>query len=476
MESNVQKVNIDLIIPNRFQPRLNFEEKALQELAASIKEHGIIQPIVVRRLGDKYEIIAGERRYKAATMAGLTEVPVIISNLDDKQSALVAVAENVQRKNLSSIEEALSYKKIIDKNKITQEELAKRMGVSQSSVANKLRLLNLSKKVQNALLTEKISERHARSLLQLPTHEKQDEVLDEVIAKRMTVKQLDEYIKNLGGVESPETKEIKPVIPANEEVAVNGNNLIPPANSLDDTVKVDDSNNLETFNIFDNALNGKTTNIFDEPINFEEKKKEEPLTPRNDLPTTDTLDLLEPKAESLANVLDNDLKGTSLKEEEKVDSLDIETTQDKEMAENKSSEVKPPENNDNKTLSESNNSFSKLFNIFKSPTESVSLEDEQTNMNTELGDTFNPFTNLESSTTEDIEQELKEAAENARKQAIAEMKAKEERIISGDLQSVKKAYLTLKDEIQKAGFNIETEDFDFEDMYQLIIKIKKQGK
>lgn len=476
MESNVQKVNIDLIIPNRFQPRLNFEEKALQELAASIKEHGIIQPIVVRRLGDKYEIIAGERRYKAATMAGLTEVPVIISNLDDKQSALVAVAENVQRKNLSSIEEALSYKKIIDKNKITQEELAKRMGVSQSAVANKLRLLNLSKKVQNALLTEKISERHARSLLQLPTHEKQDEVLDEVIAKRMTVKQLDEYIKNLGGVESPETKEIKTVIPANEEVAVNGNNLIPPANSLDATVKVDDSNNLETFNIFDNALNGKTTNIFDEPINSEENKKEEPLTPRNDLPTTDTLDLLEQKAESLANVLDNDLKGTSLKEEEKVDSLDNETTQDKEMAENKSSEVKLPENNDNKPLSESDNSFSKLFNIFKSPTESVSLEDEQTNMNTELGDTFNPFTNLESSTTEDIEQELKEAAENARKQAIAEMKAKEERIISGDLQSVKKAYLTLKDEIQKAGFNIETEDFDFEDMYQLIIKIKKQGK
>ena len=146
------------------------------------------------------------------------------------------------------------------------------------------------------------------------------------------------------------------------------------------------------------------------------------------------------------------------------------------MAENKSSEVKLPENNDNKPLSESDNSFSKLFNIFKSPTESVSLEDEQTNMNTELGDTFNPFTNLESSTTEDIEQELKEAAENARKQAIAEMKAKEERIISGDLQSVKKAYLTLKDEIQKAGFNIETEDFDFEDMYQLIIKIKKQGE
>lgn len=476
MESNVQKVNIDLIIPNRFQPRLNFEEKALQELASSIKEHGIIQPIVVRRLGDKYEIIAGERRYKAATMAGLTEVPVIISNLDDKQSALVAVAENVQRKNLSSIEEALSYKKIIDKNKITQEELAKRMGVSQSAVANKLRLLNLSKKVQNALLTEKISERHARSLLQLPTHEKQDEVLDEVIAKRMTVKQLDEYIKNLGGVESSETKEIEPVMPANEEVTVNDNNLIHPANSLDAEVKVDDSNNLATFNIFDNALNGKTTNIFDEPINSEENKLEENLIPRNDLPKTDTLDLLEPKAESLANVLDNDLKGTPLKEEEKVDSLDIETEQDKEIAENKSSEVKPPEKNDNKPLAESDNSFSKLFNIFKSPTENVSLEDEQTNMNTELGDTFNPFTNLESSTTEDIEQEIKEAAENARKQAIAEMKSKEERIISGDLQSVKKAYLTLKDEIQKAGFNIETEDFDFEDMYQLIIKIKKQGE
>jgi ParB family transcriptional regulator, chromosome partitioning protein len=476
MESNVQKVNIDLIIPNRFQPRLNFEEKALQELASSIKEHGIIQPIVVRRLGDKYEIIAGERRYKAATMVGLTEVPVIISNLDDKQSALVAVAENVQRKNLSSIEEALSYKKLIDKNKITQDELAKRMGVSQSAVANKLRLLNLSKKVQNALLTEKISERHARSLLQLPTHEKQDEVLDEVIAKRMTVKQLDEYIKNLGETESTEIKEIKPIMPANEEVAVNDNNLIYSANPLNAEEKSNDNNNLETFNIFDNALNGITTNIFDEPINSEENKLEEPLTTNDDLPKTDTLDLLEPKMESLANVLDNDLKGTPLNAEEKIDSLDIKAVQDREIAENNSSEENMAENNDNKPLTESDNSFSKLFNIFKSPTENVSLEDEQTNMNTELGDTFNPFTNLESSTTEDIEREIQEAAENARKQAIAEMKSKEERIISGDLQSVKKAYLTLKDEIQKAGFNIETEDFDFEDMYQLIIKIKKQGE
>ncbi len=424
MESNVQKVNIDLIIPNRFQPRLNFEEKALQELSASIKEHGIIQPIVVRRLGDKYEIIAGERRYKAAALAGLTEVPVIISNLDDKQSALVAVAENVQRKNLSSIEEALSYKKIIDKNKITQEELAKRMGVSQSAVANKLRLLNLSKKVQNALLTEKISERHARSLLQLPSCEKQDEVLDEVIAKRMTVKQLDEYIKNLSGASSNDVSQNNP---SKEEVIYNDENI-------------------ETFNIFDNALMGKSTNIFDEPVGDDAN-----------VLSVDDLEVDEKKHETLADVLDNDLKGTEINEDE------IKINESDTLDEDK---MEP----------DGDNSFSKLFNIFKAPAENGSLEDEKTNMNTELGDIFNPFTNLEEDTTDDIKEEIKQAAESARKQAIAEMKSKEEKIIAGDLQSVKKAYLTLKEEIKKAGFNIETEDFDFEDMYQLIIKIKKQGE
>src|SRR5574344_1362276 len=140
-EPLIQNISIELIIPNRFQPRLTFDEKALNELAESIKVHGIIQPLVLRRAGDKYEIIAGERRYKAATMAGLTSVPAILSNLNDNDSAEVAVVENIQRKDLTSIEEARSYKALLDKRYMYQDELARKMGISQSAISNKLRLL-----------------------------------------------------------------------------------------------------------------------------------------------------------------------------------------------------------------------------------------------------------------------------------------------------------------------------------------------
>lgn len=195
MESQVLQVNIDDIIPNRFQPRLAFDEQGLKELAASIKEHGIIQPLVLRKLGSKYEIIAGERRYKAATMAGLTIVPAVISNIDDNSSAEVALVENIQRRDLTPIEEAKSYKNLLDKGYLTQEQLAKKMGISQSSIANKLRLLNLANEVQQALLDGKISERHARALLSLDTTEEQVEWLNKIITNRLTVRQLDQELK-----------------------------------------------------------------------------------------------------------------------------------------------------------------------------------------------------------------------------------------------------------------------------------------
>ena len=166
-EKEVVSLFIDDIIPNRFQPRLTFDEKALNELADSIKQHGIIQPLVVRKINDKYEIIAGERRYKAAQMAGLQKVPAIVMNLDDNASAEVAIVENIQRKDLSALEEAESYKKLLDRGYLTQEQLAARMGKNQSTISNKLRLLGLSSEVKEALLNGRISERHARSLLNL---------------------------------------------------------------------------------------------------------------------------------------------------------------------------------------------------------------------------------------------------------------------------------------------------------------------
>lgn len=194
-KKEVLQVPVEDLIPNRYQPRLDFDEKALDELSKSIKEHGVIQPLIVRQVGDKYEIIAGERRYKASTMAGLERVPVVVENYDDKTSAEVALVENVQRKDLTAIEEAKSYKNLIDKNGLTQEEVAKKMGLSQSAVANKLRLLNLSDEVQDALHKNKISERHARALLQVDDKLEQTKWLSRILSERLTVRQLDTLLK-----------------------------------------------------------------------------------------------------------------------------------------------------------------------------------------------------------------------------------------------------------------------------------------
>jgi len=193
----VLDVDINEILPNRFQPRIQFDEEEILELSDSIKEHGVIQPIVVRTIGDKYEIIAGERRYKASVLAGKDTVPVIIKNLNDRDSAELALIENVQRKNLTPIEEALSYKKILDMGYLTQENLAIKIGKSQSSVANKIRLLNLSDEVQEALLDNKISERHARSLLRLKSNVEQNKILEKIITQRLTVRKTDQEIDEL---------------------------------------------------------------------------------------------------------------------------------------------------------------------------------------------------------------------------------------------------------------------------------------
>ncbi len=204
--SEVVSLYLDDIIPNRFQPREVFDEHALKELAVSIREHGIIQPIIVRKVEDKYEIIAGERRYKASTMAGLTKIPAIVKNLDDKECSKIALIENLQRKDLTPIEEARTYQKILDleEGNLTQEALAATMGKTQSSVSNKLRLLALPEEIQDALLKEKISERHARSLLNVEDKNLQIKLLDKIIVDRMTVRELDKEIRELKEGKTPE--------------------------------------------------------------------------------------------------------------------------------------------------------------------------------------------------------------------------------------------------------------------------------
>lgn len=215
---------LDDIIPNRFQPREIFDEKALKELAVSIKEHGVIQPIIVRSVNGKYEIIAGERRYKASALAGMTKIPAIIRNLDDKESSKVALLENLQRKNLNPIEEARTYQKILEIDQMTQDELAKTMGKSQSAIANKLRLLALPDEIQDALLKEQISERHARTLLNLSDSTEQKNMLKKVINNKMTVRALEEEISKIN---QPKSSSEPMAIP---EVSADGilsrNNLI----------------------------------------------------------------------------------------------------------------------------------------------------------------------------------------------------------------------------------------------------------
>ena len=200
MNDNKNKiVELDLndVLPNRFQPRIKFNEESIIELSESVKEHGVIQPIIVRPIGDKYEIVAGERRYKACVLAGLSTIPSVILDLDDRNSVEVALIENVQRKDLTPIEEAISYKKILDMGYLTQEQLAAKLGKSQSAIANKKRLLNLCDEVQEALMEEKISERHARSLLKLTDPNDQRYMLKRIVSERLTVRKLDEEIQKL---------------------------------------------------------------------------------------------------------------------------------------------------------------------------------------------------------------------------------------------------------------------------------------
>ena len=210
INKEIVMVRLSDIIPNRFQPRLTFDEEALNELAASIKEHGIIQPLILRDLGNKYEIIAGERRYKAAQLAGVLEVPAVIGQMDDQTSAELALIENIQRKDLSAIEEAKSYKKILDMGGFTQDELSKRMGKGQSTIANKMRLLTLTNEVQAALMNNLISERHARCLLQVKDETKQKEVLNKIIIERMNFRDTDNYIKSMIGMNAEQDKDLEP--------------------------------------------------------------------------------------------------------------------------------------------------------------------------------------------------------------------------------------------------------------------------
>ncbi|MGL5383396.1 MAG: ParB/RepB/Spo0J family partition protein, partial [Culicoidibacterales bacterium] len=195
-KQKIEEIAISEIIANQYQPRQVFDEQALEELAASIQEHGILQPIVVRKTQEgKYEIIAGERRFRASQKIGATTVPVIIKDMSDEQSAALAIIENIQRENLSVIEEATAYQKLMSLHGLKQEELAKRIGKSQSTIANKLRLLKLSSVIKDALNQKVITERHGRALLRIEDNQQREELLQFIIDNQLNVAQTELLIK-----------------------------------------------------------------------------------------------------------------------------------------------------------------------------------------------------------------------------------------------------------------------------------------
>lgn len=185
----VKQIPIDEIVSSPYQPRTIFDEAKIEELCQTIRTHGVIQPIVVRLRGGKYEIIAGERRWRAVRKLGLPTVPAIVREFNDSQTASIALIENLQREGLTAIEEAAAYEKLIELHQLTQESLAQRLGKSQSTIANKLRLLQLPEPVKLALMERKITERHARALLPLGSGELQLKLLKEIVDKELNVKQ-----------------------------------------------------------------------------------------------------------------------------------------------------------------------------------------------------------------------------------------------------------------------------------------------
>ena len=400
-DKKIENILIDDIIPNRFQPRLKFDEEALNNLANSIKIHGIIQPLVLRKINDKYEIIAGERRYKAAQIVGLKQVPAIIIEADDNTSAELAVIENLQRKDLSAIEEAKSFKKLLDRGYLTQEELSKKLGVSQSSISNKLRLLNLPDEVQTALLENRISERHARSLLSLKNSADQINMLDKIINNRLTVKQTD--------------NEINKILKNNNS----NNNAIEstPIENISDFFTSTNNNTLEN-TTEDNLNNEANESDFKE----EDNKIVELQNNNNEFNLEDLLKVEEPKSENKEDF-------TDIKEEKTNDVIinNIDTSQKEEKVE----DFNQPKINENTNINQNQ---------------------------------INPFQEDINEPSLTMENELPK--EEDKKQNDNQKGGK-------DLISVINNTRNAIKNIEKSGFKVDTEEFDFEDMYQIIIKIEK---
>lgn len=229
-------IDIETIIPNENQPRTHFENEKIQELAVSIQENGLVQPIVVRPYQGQYQIVVGERRFRACQLAGLEEIPCIVQELNETQTETMAVVENVQRESLSPIEEALAYQHMLDSQDLTQEQLAIKVGKKQSTIANKLRLLQLPITIQEAVKRKQITERHARALLKLDTTSQKNNMLKEILTKNLNVQQTEKRVQEVLVPQKtkPKTKRIS-------------QNLRIALNTLDQAIQMIKQSGVKTF-------------------------------------------------------------------------------------------------------------------------------------------------------------------------------------------------------------------------------------
>ncbi len=601
-EKIVVELELDDILPNRFQPRFRFPEQAITELAESIKEHGVIQPILVRRLGDKYEIIAGERRYKASLLAGKRTIPAIVAELNDKDSAEVALIENVQRQDLTPIEEAVSYRKILDMGYLTQEQLADKLGKTQSTVSNKLRLLNLDDDVQEALLDEKISERHARSLLKIDSKQQQREILEKIIKERLTVKKTDELInKILKGEENIsntiQATEIPSIFMNNsvqvEEPAIQSSSAIEFINSNDQVMNsfgntnTKDEDLLDFLNVDSTAPQTVPVEKPDEPIIYNPVQQADftatnSINDNYNIPTSPIIEEIEPQPISSSSVssseseideinnminnisngvnpgfvdvdnieknakdiyverpladIDNLLMSENNEHEQQnanvVNSFN-EQPVEQPVQQNKFFTMFAPEENEVKNEEVTDTNDEEVFNFtpsiesnnslnqFLTEEEPVATENNINNVESTVTPEFSfnnidainnninetpeilnstpevtteeifesaPITELNYSNEDSIEEIDDEPkiinypadnilAESVRKEDVLETKheqTSDESVV--DLKTVINTIRNCADTIEKYGFALECEEYDFEDMYQVIFKIQKNDK
>jgi len=217
----VVDVPVEQVFPSPYQPRTVFDDKRLEELCQTIRVHGVIQPIVVRKVENGYECVAGERRLRAVKRLGHETIPAIIKDMSDSQAASISLIENLQREELTAIEEAMAYQQLIELHQLTQESLAQRLGKGQSTIANKLRLLQLPKRVQEELLQRSITERHARALLSLPSKEQQLQVLQSILERNLNVRQTEDLIRRIKQQKKPKKKQERRSFSRDVRIAVN---------------------------------------------------------------------------------------------------------------------------------------------------------------------------------------------------------------------------------------------------------------